>query len=142
MKAGIGRPRALRLVCKFELEFEVDHNHHHLQCHLCQCHVVQRQRHLPVTCLLSASLRFLYQTAELTFTQSPTLRTFRDIMQARIDLGYKCTARVSATPLRDDSRVGMCNQDEKGTLRSLRRGVNYCRDFGLAVVGRVGQVVA
>ena len=142
MKTGIGRPRALRLVCKFELEFEVDHNHHHLQCHSCQCHVVQRQRHLPATCLLSASLRFLSQTAELSFTRSPRLGNFRDIMQARIDLRYKCAARVSATPLRGDSRVGMCNQGEKGTLWSLRRGVNCCRDFGLAVVGRVGQVVA
>ena len=28
----------------------------------------------------------------------------------------------------------MCNQDEKGTLWLLRRGVNCCRAFGLAIV--------
>ena len=51
-------------------------------------------------------------------------------------------ARVTATPLTGNSRVGMCNQDDKGRLWSLRRGVNCCRAFGLAVVGRIEQVVA
>ena len=89
--------------------------------------------HLPAICLAEIP----FSDSRITFTRSPRLRTIRDITQEGIDLGYRCTARVSATPLRGNSRVGMCNQDEKGTLWSLRRGVHCCRAFGLAYNKRI-----